>query len=235
MKLKELQSRLEQVETFEKPKLHYEQYITTPHLASQIVYNIDQMYDDLNGKMVCDLGCGTGMLSIGCSFMMANYILGVDIDSDALSICRKNFDFFDLYDTSAVDFLQMDIKQLNKYNFNFENYFDTLIMNPPFGTKNQKLESNDQDKDDEELKSLGVDLIFLKMATKLTNNAIYSIHKSVTRNYIKNIAKKWNLNMEVVSQLRYNIPKIDTRNRRLEKTAADKDVEVDFLRFTLKN
>ena len=73
------------------------------------------------------------------------------------------------------------------------------------------------------------------MATKLTNNAIYSIHKSVTRNYIKNIAKKWNLNMEVVSQLKYNIPKIDTRNRRLEKTAADKDVEVDFLRFTLKN
>jgi predicted RNA methylase len=235
MKLKELQSRLEQVETFDKPKIQYEQYITTPHLASQIVYNIDQMYDDLNGKIVCDLGCGTGMLSIGCSFMMANYILGIDIDSDALSICRKNLDFFDLYDSTSIDLLQTDVKQLNRYNFKFDNYFDTLVMNPPFGTKNQKLESNIQDLEDEKLKNLGVDLIFLKMASKLTNNSIYSIHKSVTRNYIKNIAKKWNLNMEVVCQLKYNIPKIDTRNRRLEKTANDKDVEVDFLRFTLQN
>ena len=73
------------------------------------------------------------------------------------------------------------------------------------------------------------------MATKLTSNSIYSIHKSVTRGYMKNIAKKWDLNMEVVSQLRYNIPKIESKNRSLEKTAGDKDVEVDFIRFTLKN
>ena len=193
MKLKELQSRLEQVQTFDRPKLQYEQYITTPHLASQILYNIDQMYDDLNEKMVCDLGCGTGMLSIGSAFMMADFILGFDIDSDALSICRKNLDFFDLYDTTVIDLIQLDCKTMSKLCLKYDNFFDTVVMNPPFGTKNQKIESNSTEQEDEELKNLGIDLIFLKMASQLTSHSIYSIHKSVTRNYVKNIAKKWNL------------------------------------------
>lgn len=63
MKLKELESRLQQVDTFEKPKLQLEQYITTPEIATQIVFNIDKVYDDIRGKFVCDLGIGTGMLS----------------------------------------------------------------------------------------------------------------------------------------------------------------------------
>ena len=63
MKLKELEGRLQQVESFKTPKLHLEQFITTSHLASHILYNIDQMYDDIKNKTICDLGIGTGMLS----------------------------------------------------------------------------------------------------------------------------------------------------------------------------
>jgi predicted RNA methylase len=235
MKLKELESWLQQMETFAEPKLHYEQYITTPHLASQILFNIDQMYDDLHEKFVCDLGCGTGMLGIGASLFEPNYVLGVDIDRDALTICQRNIDSFEV---ERIDLVQADCKQLLvKFDENHEDQskhrligqFDTVVMNPPFGTKNQKIANTSSA--DESTKQLGADLIFLKLAAKLSTHSIYSIHKSVTRSYIKNLAKSWGLSVEVVSQLRYNIPKVESRNKRLAVSAPDKDIEVDLLRF----
>ena len=47
MKLKELEGHLQQVKTFNQPKLHLEQFITTSHLASQILFHINQSYDDI--------------------------------------------------------------------------------------------------------------------------------------------------------------------------------------------
>jgi predicted RNA methylase len=234
MKLKELESNLCQIKTFQEPKLQYEQYITTPHLASQILFTIDQKYGDLNQKCICDLGIGTGMLSIGSSFFAPDYILGVDIDPDALKICQENIEYFEV---DCIDLMRADCKQLlikseeNEQNFmRLVDQFDTTIMNPPFGTKNQKINAKNSNVT-ENTKQLGVDLIFLKMASKLSTNSIYSIHKSVTRQYIKQLAKSWNMSMEVVSQLRYNIPKVETRNKRLLHEAPDKDIEVDLLRF----
>lgn len=230
MKLKELESHLQEVESFDNQKLFLEQYITTPHLASQIAFNIDQQFDDLYGKNVCDLGIGTGMLSIASSFFNPSYILGVDIDTDALSVCQKNIDYFEI---NSIDLLQADCKQIMvKPGFisNFEGKFDTVIMNPPFGTKNQKITDINNNPDVQA--NLGIDLQFLKLASILSTGSIYSLHKSVTRNFIKNISKSWGLNMEVVNQLRYNIPKIESRNKRLAKNAPEKDIEVDFIRFT---
>lgn len=43
--------------------------------------------------------------------------------------------------------------------------FDTVIMNPPFGTKS----------------NAGIDMKFLKRALKLSNNVVYSLHKTSTR------------------------------------------------------
>ena len=234
MKLKELESRLQEVNTFKKPKLQLEQYITTPHLASQIVFNIDQLYDDLRGKKICDLGCGTGMLSIACSFMESDFILGIDIDSEAIKTCKENIESFQI---NNIDLIQMDCEKTlqsvgkNEKLLSFFNRFDTVIMNPPFGTKGFTKKSNSSE-DGDELNSLGMDMKFLKLASLLTNKSIYSIHKSVTRDFIERKSKKWGLKMEVVSELKYDIPKIENRNRKLEKEASLKDVYVDLLRFT---
>jgi len=239
MKLKELESRLQTVKTFERPKLFLEQYITTSHLASQIVFNIDQLYDDLKEKNICDLGCGTGMLSIACSFMEPDYILGIDIDTDALKTCQENIESFDINNIDLIQcdcdkILQAHAKSEKRSSFRLFNRFDTVIMNPPFGTKNfAKKEKNNQEREEnDELSSLGMDLKFLKLASLMTNGSIYSIHKSVTRDFIERKCKKWNLKMEVVSELKYDIPKIDSRNRRMEKEASLKDVYVDLIRFT---
>ncbi|CAM9502521.1 unnamed protein product, partial [Choristocarpus tenellus] len=41
---------------------------------------------------------------------------------------------------------------------------DTVIMNPPFGTRNS-----------------GIDMIFLEQALQVASTAVYSMHKSSTR------------------------------------------------------
>ena len=38
--------------------------------------------------------------------------------------------------------------------------------------------------------------------------------------------------METMCELKYNIPKVDNRNRQMTKTAAEKDISVDLIRFT---
>lgn len=43
--------------------------------------------------------------------------------------------------------------------------FDTVIMNPPFGTK----------------KNAGIDMKFLEVGIKLAKTAVYSLHKTSTR------------------------------------------------------
>lgn len=65
MKLKELESYLQQVEGFEEPKVHLEQYITSGHIASHMLYTMDQTFDDIENNIVADFGCGCGVLSIG--------------------------------------------------------------------------------------------------------------------------------------------------------------------------
>lgn len=125
MKLKELESHLQQVETFTDPKLHLEQYITTPHLATQIAFNIDTIYDDIAGKKMCEFGIGTGMLTIACSFFEPAYSLGIDIDSDALATCQKNLEFFEF--ENPIDLLQADVKQLLNKKKAMKNLLTILI------------------------------------------------------------------------------------------------------------
>ena len=65
MKLKELESHLQQLDGFEEPKVHLEQYITSGHIASHMLYTMDQTFEDIENNVVADFGSGCGVLSIG--------------------------------------------------------------------------------------------------------------------------------------------------------------------------
>ena len=216
MRLKELEGFLQQVETFEEPKLHLEQFITTPHLASQMLFDIANNYEDIEEKSVCDLGVGTGMLSIGSSLLGADFVVGFDIDKDALKQAQKNIDKLEIENIELVNCDVTKLLRPDQKTSCLKHRFDTVIMNPPFGTKNQ-----------------GVDVEFLKVARALCPNTIYSLHKTTTRNFFERKCASWGLKMEVINELRYNIPKVDNRNRALSKTAPEKDIFVDLIRFTL--
>nr|XP_023478867.1 methyltransferase-like protein 5 isoform X2 [Equus caballus] len=159
LRLKELESRLQQVDGFEKPKLLLEQYPTRPHIAACMLYTIHNTYDDIENKVVADLGCGCGVLSIGTAMLGAGLCVGFDIDEDALEIFNRNVEEFEL---TNVDMIQCDVCSLSN---RMSKSFDTVIMNPPFGTKNNK----------------GTDMAFLKTALEMARTAVYSLHKSSTR------------------------------------------------------
>lgn len=89
IKLKLLEEYLQGVDGFEKPKIALEQYVTPAHIASVMLYTIQTKYDDIENKMVADLGCGAGMLSIGSFLLGAQHTIGFDIDDDALQVNRR--------------------------------------------------------------------------------------------------------------------------------------------------
>lgn len=184
LRLKELESRLQQVDGFEKPKLLLEQYPTRPHIAACMLYTIHNTYDDIENKVVADLGCGCGVLSIGAAMLGAGLCIGFDIDEDALEIFNRNIEEFEL---TNVDMVQCNVCLLSN---TMSKSFDTVIMNPPFGTKNNK----------------GTDMVFLKTALEMARTAVYSLHKSSTRKHIQKKAAEWKIKMDIIAELRYDLP-----------------------------
>ncbi|KAK7074028.1 Methyltransferase-like protein 5 [Halocaridina rubra] len=211
MKLKELEGYLQGVESFDKPKISLEQYETPSHIASRMVHTIQSSFGDLEGKTVADLGCGCGMLTVGAALLGAGVCFGFDIDADALSICQGNVE--EILESPSVELLQADVKTLGSSACRFYKFFDTVILNPPFGTKNNQ----------------GTDIEFLKVALSLARTAVYSLHKTVTRAHITKKAEDWGVKMQVMAQLRYNL---DSSYKFHKKKSVD--IEVDFIRFSKK-
>ncbi|XP_052813585.1 rRNA N6-adenosine-methyltransferase METTL5-like [Mya arenaria] len=211
MKLKELQSHLGDVDVFEKPKVLLEQYPTTPHLAACMLHTIHSTYNDLEDKHVLDLGCGCGVLSIGAVMLGASKVTGIDIDEDALEICRQNADFFDIenIDLELHDVTSMAPEVIER----LKGTVDTVVMNPPFGTKRNE----------------GIDMEFVKTALHLTDNVVYSLHKSSTREHIEKKAEDWGVKMEVLAKMRFDLKQ--TLKFHKKKSL---DIEVDFIKFSHK-
>lgn len=203
MKLKALEQNLQEIRTFTNPKVKLEQYATMPHICARMLHTIQSCYDDIDGKMIADLGCGCGSLSIGSCLLNAQFCVGFDIDADALAICRENIQDFDL---ENIDLIQCDI--VNSLPIQMQK-FDTVIMNPPFGTKTK-----------------GIDIEFLKLALKLTDNVVYSLHKTSTRDYIVTKANSLGVKAEVLAELNFDLPATYKFHK---KTCVD--IKVDFVRF----
>ncbi|XP_076808704.1 rRNA N(6)-adenosine-methyltransferase METTL5-like isoform X2 [Clavelina lepadiformis] len=201
MKLRQLEIALEGVEGFRLPKVNLEQYVTTPHLA-------ETRFGDIYGKNVIDLGCGSGILSMGSAMLGCSFSLGVDIDADALEIFQENKTHLEVED--AIDALQADVSNLNAVQ---HKRFDTVVMNPPFGTKLNK----------------GADMMFLHTASKLARNAIYSLHKTSTRDHVFKKAGSFGLVPHVLAEMRYNLEASYGFHKKKSL-----DINVDFIRFTYK-
>jgi len=74
MKLKQLEMILQRVGGFPRPQAALEQYQTPAPLAARLLYHA-LMKGDIEGKQVCDLGCGTGILAIGAALLGRNRLL----------------------------------------------------------------------------------------------------------------------------------------------------------------
>ncbi|PKK79519.1 S-adenosyl-L-methionine-dependent methyltransferase [Rhizophagus irregularis] len=208
MRLKNLESELQVVVGFDKPKIQLEQYCTTPHLAARMLYTAHTVYDDIESKVIADLGCGCGILSIAANLLDSNYNLALDIDNDALQIAKENCSEFEV----DVEFILADL--ISTSTDHLQNKVDTIVMNPPFGTKNNE----------------GIDIIFLKKAIEIATTSVYSLHKSSTREYIREKAKNWGVECEVLAEMKFDIPMMYKIHKKKSV-----DIEVDFIRFAKKS
>ncbi|CAA2984932.1 methyltransferase 5 [Olea europaea subsp. europaea] len=206
MKLKQLEGLLGSLDQFENPKIELEQYPTGPHIASRLLYTAENSFGDVENKVVADFGCGCGTLGLAAALLGADHVIGLDIDTESLEIASSNADDLDL----DMDFVHCDIKNL-KWQ---DRIVDTVVMNPPFGTRRK-----------------GADMDFLFVALKVASNAVYSLHKTTTRDHVKRTAlRDYNaVSAEVLCELRFDVPQLYKFHKKKEV-----DVAVDLWRFVPK-
>lgn len=94
--------------------------------------------------------------------------------------------------------------------------FDTVITNPPFGTKNNE----------------GIDMKFLDRALSVVtlSGAVYSFHKTSTRDFILRRMEGRGLNVEVIAEMKFKIPHMYKQHKKKEVL-----VDVDFIRTSGKS
>ena len=152
---------LSRLRVFDKAKVRVEQYPTDSEIAAQMLWEA-HLRGDIEGKVIVDLGCGTGILGIGALILGARRVFFIDNDKEAMDIAKINLENVKSESSIAgkVDFLVQDI-------MDFSGKGDVVIQNPPFGVQNR-----------------GNDRAFLKKAME-TAPVVYSFHKSESNKFIE--------------------------------------------------
>ena len=137
----------------------------------------------------------------------AALVTAVEIDDDAVDDLQVNIQEFDI---DNINVIRGDVLQLPRF---IVPCFDTVIMNPPFGTKNNE----------------GIDMEFLDVALELLNpgGVVYSFHKSSTRDYIIKRCLSNGYIATVISEMKFLIPKLYKIHKQQNVY-----VNVDFYRIT---
>lgn len=238
-----------------------EQYPTSAELTAAVCFTAVQNGDLGPGLIALDLGCGTGMLAIGCALVECDFVLGVDCDEEALAVATQNVNGMELDD--SVSFIlgkvayrvsTNDSSTINRATVNGgrhggkkqsrgrggrhssrrsmphqtggatliltdkdgiplqDNCVDTVLTNPPFGTKH----------------NAGIDVQFLRTATRLARRVVYSFHKTTTRDFLLKKVAEWGMEATVVAEMKFEIP--NTYKFHQQKSV---HVEVDLLRVSV--
>ncbi|MDD1673021.1 MAG: METTL5 family protein [Methanomicrobiales archaeon] len=127
MKLRSLERELEKLLPLDTPDARLEQYRTPPSVAARLLFHAC-MRGDIVDRRVCDLGCGSGILSCGAALLGASEVRGVDIDPRSIEVALNNVERIG----KVIQFLVADVGDERV----FKGYTcDTVVMNPPFGAQ----------------------------------------------------------------------------------------------------
>jgi len=138
MKLRQLEIALQRCAGYEKPRVAWEQYQTPAPLAARLLYDA-YMNGDIEGKIVCDIGCGTGILAIGAALLGARAVKAVDIDPAVIHTATENASLFG----ADMEFIVADIAGVDTGGLvDRIDPCDTVVMNPPFGAQKQNVHAD---------------------------------------------------------------------------------------------
>jgi putative methylase len=149
----DLEMLLSEVNSHPSPNVDLEQYTISTSAAAEMLYIAAYVHDDIVGRTVLDLGCGTGRLALGAAFLGAKHVVGVDIDENAIQVAVQNSVKTGL--KGKVNWVVADISTIH-------GDFDTVVQNPPFGVQKKT-----------------ADRKFLEKALE-TGKVVYSLHKHPT-------------------------------------------------------
>jgi putative methylase len=173
---RQLEIQLAKLKILQTPKLGLEQYPVSPDVAAELLYMAGFEHRDLQGEII-DLGTGTGRLAIGAALMGSMKVVGLDIDETAIAIARENA----VAAGVQVEWLVSAIDEV-------DGKYDTVLMNPPYGTRSPHL-----------------DVRFLERAFELAPVS-YSLHKSSTRRFLMGFIAKRNRRVDGLRSMCLNIP-----------------------------
>ena len=176
MKQRQLEILLQKVPKPTIPIPQLEQYMTTAPIAADIIFTAYQ-WGDVENKTVVDLGCGTGIFSVGVAHMGAKKVLGFDIDKNVIVVAKK-------YAKANALPIRYALRNITAVHTTC----DTVIMNPPFGAQ----KSNNK-----------ADRKFLEKAFEISS-VIYSLHLKKTILFLEKIIKA--LDGEITYQKEYSFP-----------------------------
>ena len=176
MKKRQLEILLQKVPLPEKPIPNLEQYMTPATIAADIIFTAYQL-GDIKEKTIIDLGCGTGIFSVGTKLMGAEKVTGYDIDKNLIKIAKE----YAKTNNLDVTFLAKDVEEIDEK-------CDTIIMNPPFGAQksNQK-----------------ADRKFIEKGFEISE-VIYSIHLANTISFLEKMISS--LDGKITHQKNYLFP-----------------------------
>lgn len=184
MKKKQLEQILQSIPTYDDPKPELEQYVTPANIAADILY---LAYNDIVDKKVIDLGCGTGIFSIGVKLLGAREVIGVDIDKSIIEKAKRFADSINL----DIEYICCDISKFN-------DVCDTIFQNPPFGAQK---------------KHRHIDRLFLKKAIEIAP-FVYTLHLSETSMFIEKHVYLLGAKIKFKKNYRFPIPHTFSFHRR---------------------
>ncbi len=164
---------LSSLEPLPNPKPELEQYETPPELASQVLAWAFDL-GDIEGRIVADLGCGSGVLGLGAALLGAREVVCIDVDPLAVVTAWRN-----AWRLGVADRVRIYVSDV----VDFREAVDTVVMNPPFGIRG------------------GVpDLTFLVRALR-SGRVVYSIHREGNAEFLAGAASR--LGAELTHVRRY--------------------------------
>jgi putative methylase len=179
----DLERTLSEIEVNPQPKAYLEQYTTPSTVAAEVLYLAAYVNDDVIGKTVMELGCGTGRLAIGAALLGAKEVFGVDLDKIAVKIAKKYAKTMGVKENTH--WIVGDIDVVN-------GSFDTILQNPPFGVQRKN-----------------ADRRFITKSLELSNK-IYSFHKSgnTNREFIKRFIEEHGGHIFKIFPMTMEIPRM---------------------------
>jgi len=194
MRKKHLAILLSRLEGFPEPKPELEQYRTPGNVAAELLW-LAYSAGDIAGKVIADLGTGTGVLAIGAKLLGAEKVYAVEVDEKALEVARKNAERVGV----EVEFINSDVSE-------FRERVDTVVMNPPFGSQRK-----------------GADRPFLLKAFEVAD-VVYSVHlgKPEVRRFIDSFSRDNGFCTTHIATIPFELPaQFDFHSRRLARIPVD--------------